>query len=93
MTICPLLESFTISYDRWLRNSEIEVVLPILPAIAESRRAAGKPIDRFTLIGSAGSELDVWDIELQYPEIEAVYGTFQSVIQDHSIHLVNQKLD
>ena len=92
ITICPLLEKFTISYDRWLRNTETEVVLPILPAIVESRRAAGKQIHEFIFGRANQPQLDFWDIEMEYPEIQAIYGAFQSVIQHQSIHLINQKL-
>jgi len=72
----------------------MEVVLPILPAITESRIAAGKLIESFHVTCGDGADdrgtLDFRDIEKEYPEIQAVYGAFQSVIQHHSIHLINQ---
>ena len=91
ITTCPLLESLIISYERWLRNTEMEVVLPILLAIDESRRAAGKPINEFTVYRSTHPHLRLHEGENEYPEIRAAYGALQSAIQCHSIHLINQK--
>jgi len=91
ITICPLLESLVISYRRWLRNTEMEVVLPILPAIAESRRAAGKLKDKFVVEFGKTDLLNVWEIELEFPEVRVAYGAFQSAIHCHSIHLANPK--
>jgi len=91
ITICPLLQIFTISYDRWLRGTEIGVVLPILPAIAESRRAAGGAIKRFTIKCADKPQLDVLETEKEYPELQVAYGAFQSAIQCHSIHLISHK--
>ena len=69
----------------------MEVVFPLLPAIAKSRKAAGKRLEIWTLADGTGSHRNIGAFETGHPEIQVAHGAFQSAIEWHLIHLINQK--
>ena len=87
ITICPLLRSLVVSYYRWLRDTETEVVLPILLAVAESRRAAG---ESFALEVTSLGEVPYFNVlDIENTNTQAICEAFGSATKHHSIQLIN----
>ena len=89
ITICPLLRSLVVSYHRLLRNTETEVVLPILLAVAESRKAAGEP---FALEVTSLGEVPYFNVlEIENTNTQAICEAFRSATRHKSIQLISVK--
>ena len=90
ITICPLLRTLVVKYHRWLRNTETEVVLPILSAVAESRRATG---EQFTLEVTSVEEVPDFDVlEIENTNIQIICEALQHATKRHSIQLISVNL-
>ena len=85
-TICPLLRSLVVSYYRWLRDTETDIVLPILLAVAESRRAAGEPFSLEVISLRAAPSFNILDIE--NTNTQAICEAFHRATKHHSIQLI-----
>ena len=95
--VCPTLRNFEVWYRRWLRSTETDGVVPIFWAIAQSRRAANRPFEKF-MVMAYEDDAD-WCTEVggykylssssDWPNLprRAIWKALQSAVGDHPIQL------
>lgn len=92
--ICPGLKRLNIRYERWLRSTETDRVMPIFWAIVHSRRVANNPLEELQVIDVINRKflggyfsLD----ESDWPNLpcEAAWKALENSVQHHTIQLKN----